>query len=298
MSKQDLINKKYMPLTQKDLDILLKAQKNEITEYNVYKNLSKITKEEHNKKILEKISQDELKHYGVFKSITNKEVTPYKLKIFFYSAISRFFGLTFGLRLMEGGEVMAQEYYNKIQSSYPQIKSVMEDEKIHEDSLIEMIDSKALQYTSAIILGLNDALVELSGALAGLTLALNDPRLIAITGTITGIAASMSMAASSYLQAKEENNKNPLKSAFYTGMTYFLTVIILVCPYLIFSIPVYSLIMMLGFVVLIIFTFNFYIAVAKNISFLKRFGEMVAISLGIATLNFFIGLAVQKYIGV
>jgi len=81
-------------------------------------------------------------------------------------------------------------------------------------------------------------------------------------------------------------------------MTYFLTVIILVCPYLIFSIPVYSLIMMLGFVVLIIFTFNFYIAVAKNISFLKRFGEMVAISLGIATLNFFIGLAVQKYIGV
>jgi len=193
MSKQDLINKKYMPLTQKDLDILLKAQKNEITEYNVYKNLSKITKEEHNKKILEKISQDELKHYGVFKSITNKEVTPYKLKIFFYSAISRFFGLTFGLRLMEGGEVMAQEYYNKIQSSYPQIKSVMEDEKIHEDSLIEMIDSKALQYTSAIILGLNDALVELSGALAGLTLALNDPRLIAITGTITGIAASMSM---------------------------------------------------------------------------------------------------------
>jgi len=287
-----------MELTQKELDVLLKAQKNEITEYNVYKNLSEIIKEDHNKKILEKISEDELKHYTIFKSITNIDISPSKTKIFFYSLISRLLGLTFGLRLMEGGEVLAQAYYEKINPLYPQIKTVMEDEKTHEDRLIEMIDSKALQYTSSIILGLNDALVELSGALAGLTLALNDPKLIAITGTITGIAASMSMAASSYLQAKEEEGgKNAVKSAIYTGLTYFITVIILVSPYLIFDTPIFSLIIMLSFVILIIFSFTFYVSVAKKISFAKRFFEMVAISLSIAIINFFIGLFVQKYIG-
>jgi len=285
-----------MELNKNQLDILLTAQKNEITEYHVYQNLSKITKGQHNKEILEKISKDELKHYGLFKTITNQEVSPSKWKIFFYSNISRLLGLTFGLRLMEGGEILAQAYYDNIKNAYPQIKEIMEDEKTHEDNLIEMIDSKALQYTSSIILGLNDALVELSGALAGLTLALNDAKLIAITGMITGIAASMSMAASSYLQAKEEDSKNALKSAIYTGITYFVTVLILVFPYLVLSTPIISLAIMLFFVVMIIFSFTFYVSVAKNLSFKKRFFEMVAISLSIAIVNFLIGLFVQKYI--
>lgn len=285
-----------MELTQKQLNVLLSAQKNEITEYHVYQNLSKITKSEHNKKILEKISQDEQKHYGLFKTITKQDISPSKLKIFFYSNISRLLGLTFGLRLMEEGEVLAQKTYDEIKNLYPQVKEIMEDEKTHEDSLIEMIDSKALQYTSSIILGLNDALVELSGALAGLTLALNDAKLIAITGMITGIAASMSMAASSYLQAKEEDSKNAIKSAIYTGITYFVTVLILVFPYLILSTPIISLAIMLCFVVIIIFSFTFYVSVAKNLSFKKRFMEMVSISLSIAVVNFLIGLFVQRYI--
>ena len=49
------------------------------------------------------------------------------------------------------------------------------------------------------VLGLNDALVELTGTLAGLTFALANARLVALAGIITGIAATLSMAASNYL---------------------------------------------------------------------------------------------------
>jgi VIT1/CCC1 family predicted Fe2+/Mn2+ transporter len=67
--------------------------------------------------------------------------------------------------------------------------------------------------------------------LAGLTLALNNAKIIAMVGLITGIAASMSMAVSNYLDAKEENNKNPLFSGYVTGLAYIFTVITLIFPF-------------------------------------------------------------------
>jgi VIT1/CCC1 family predicted Fe2+/Mn2+ transporter len=276
---------------------IIAAQQNEITEYHVYKNLATITKHKENKKILQKISQEELGHYNFFKTLTKQDFGPSKFKVFYYSMIARFFGLTFGLRLMENGEQNAQINYKEIKNVSPKMKQIMNDEKSHEDKLIDMIDSKGLQYTSAIILGLNDALVELTGALAGLTLALNDPTLIAIAGLITGIAASLSMAGSSYLAEREAGSKDALKSSIYTGIAYIATVLVLVAPFLIFSKPIISLGVTLCFVILIIFVFNFYIATAKNLSFKKRFFEMAAISLGVATLSFFIGMLANKYTG-
>lgn len=86
------------------------------------------------------------------------------------------------------------------------------------------------------VLGLNDALVELTGVLAGLTLALQNTRLVAMTGFITGIAASLSMSASEYLSAKsEEGPQDPLKASIYTGSAYVLTVLFLIFPYLLFT---------------------------------------------------------------
>ena len=51
-------------------------------------------------------------------------------------------------------------------------------------------------------------------------------------------------------------------------------------------------------VVLIIFVFNYYIAVAKGLEFKKRFLEMAAISLGVAVFSFVIGLLVKEFLGI
>ncbi|MFA5947401.1 MAG: VIT1/CCC1 transporter family protein [Candidatus Gracilibacteria bacterium] len=274
-----------------------RAQINEITEHYVYKNLAKIEKSSKNRELLEEIAKDELKHYNFLKELTEKEETPKKFIVFFYTNISRLFGRTFGLRLMEKGEELAQINYNEIAKISPKIKEIINDEEKHETYLIGLIDSKILGYVSSIVLGLNDALVELTGALAGFTLALKNPTIIAIAGLITGIAASLSMAASEYLSKQEEGDKNALRASIYTGMTYFITVLILITPFLLLKNPLISLAITLTFAIFIIFIFTFYVSIAKNISFKKKFTQMATISLGVAALNYLIGLLVNHFIG-
>jgi VIT1/CCC1 family predicted Fe2+/Mn2+ transporter len=152
---------------------------------------------------------------------------------------------------------------------------------------------------SSIVLGLNDALVELTGALAGLTLAFQNTRLVALTGLITGIAAALSMGGSEYLATKaEEGAKEPLKASLYTGVAYVIAVAILIMPFMTLSNIFAALGWTLANAILIILVFTYYTSVAKGYSFRRRFGEMAAISLGVAVISFFIGLAVRRFFGI
>jgi len=273
------------------------AQRNEITEHFIYEKLSQSTKDIHNKRILKRISKDELEHYNFWKKYTHEDIKPDRLKIWIYFVISKLLGITFGIKLMEMGEEQAQVTYEKVSESVPDAKWIVKEEDEHEKQLIDLIDEERLRYIGSMVLGLNDALVELTGALAGLTLVLQNTRLIAITGLITGIAASLSMAASEYLSTKtEESTRSPFKAAVYTGSVYVLTVLFLIFPYLLFT-NVYS---CLGFTILsaiiVIFIFTFYVSVAQDISLKKRFLEMALISLGIAALTFGIGFLIRVFL--
>ena len=86
----------------------------------------------------------------------------------------------------------------------PIAQHIAEEEEEHEKELIGLIDEERMKYTGAMVRGLSDALVELTGTLAGLTLSLLNTRLIAMVGLIIGIAASLSMAGSEYLATKSE----------------------------------------------------------------------------------------------
>ena len=200
---------------------------------------------------------------------------------------------------MEKGEESAQVTYEKISKYVPDAENIIKDEDEHEKKLIDLIDEERLKYVGSMVLGLNDALVELTGALAGLTLALQNTRLVAMAGLITGVAASLSMATSEYLSTKsEEDAKNPFKASVYTGTAYVLTVLFLIFPYLLLS----DLYFCLGFTILnaivVILIFTFYISVAKDLSFRKRFLEMVLISLGIAGLTFAIGFIIRVLLNI
>jgi VIT1/CCC1 family predicted Fe2+/Mn2+ transporter len=189
--------------------------------------------------------------------------------------------------------------YADLPAEIDQVKAIAKEEHEHENALLGMLDEERLRYIGSVVLGLNDALVELTGALAGLTLALQNTRLIALTGSITGIAAALSMAASEYLSTKTEAaTQQPLKAAFYTGTTYVMTVIFLIVPFLVLSNYYVSLACTLSTAVLIIALFNFYISVAMDHPFKKRFAEMATLSLGIAGLSFLIGLVLRVLLGV
>ncbi len=281
---------------------LYKAQRNEISEYWTYLWLANRATGAKNRKILESIALDEYQHYEIFKRLTEKEIPPRKMKVFFYKMVSLSLGLSFGLRLMERGEQVTQRVYSELRKQLPEMADILMDEQKHETEVLELIKEERIVYAGSIVLGLNDALVELTGALAGLTFALRDSRVIAMAGFITGVAASMSMAASEYLSASEEEvgekGRNPKKSALYTGVTYIITVLVLITPYLVFSEPYAALAGMVLLSVLIILAYNFYIATAKGGSMWRRFATMAAISLTIAAVSFLVGIAARELFGV
>ncbi len=288
-----------MEISEKILQKLIKIQRTEKTEYYVYSNLANQIKEKTNSEILNKIANDELGHFVFWKKYTQKEVNPNKLLIWFYTLIGKFLGLTFSIKLMEQAEEKAQKFYLEIVQQIPEAKKIIDDEENHENALISLIDEEKLKYAGAIVLGLNDALVELTGALAGLTFALQNTQIIALAGLITGIAASFSMSASSYLSTRAEGEgKNYLKSAVYTGIAYITTVLLLVFPYLIMVNPFVAMFATIAVAILVIFCFNYYISVAKGFSFKSRFFEMVLINLGVTLVTFLIGLAIREVLGV
>ena len=219
-----------------------------------------------------------------------------------YIFVSRLFGLSFGLKLMEKGEALISEAYGRLKDKFPEAGFMMADEQKHEKELLDILREERVEYAGSMVLGLNDALVELTGALTGLTFALQNGKIIAITGLITGIAASMSMAASSYLSSKEEvhqnENKNPIKSAFYTGIAYIITVGLLVLPYFAFKNLYLALGTMLTISILIIFGYTFYITTAKSLKFWRRFSEMAIISLTVAIISFGVGWFLRHFLGV
>jgi VIT1/CCC1 family predicted Fe2+/Mn2+ transporter len=286
-------------LNESILKKILKIQKTEQTEYFVYRNLAKKFNGTATADVLNRIANDELGHHNFWKKYTQQEVKPNKWVIWFYSFLGRFLGLTFSIKLMEKAEERAQNYYTQIVEAIPEAKKIIAEEETHENTLIGLIDEEKLKYAGAIVLGLNDALVELTGALAGLTFALQNTRIIALAGLITGIAASFSMSASSYLSARAEGEgKDHLKSAVYTGIAYIITVLLLVAPYLIITNPFFAMIITIAIAILIIFCFNYYISVAKDYSFKSRFLEMVLINLVVTGITFLIGLVIREIFGI
>lgn len=282
------------------MDPLLIEQKNELTSHLIYRMLSQNIRDSHNRAVLHQISEEELKHYQTLKALTGQDVRPDQLKITFFYMITRLFGLTFGIKLLEKGEESAVDAYSSLLAQYPQIAELVQDEETHEDRLIAMIDEEKLNYIGSIVLGLNDALVELTGALAGFTFAFQNTRLIAVTGLITGISASLSMASSEYLSTSQEtgDRDRALKSSLYTGLAYVLTVIILILPFLLLGNPFVSLGISLFAAVLIIFIFNYYISIAKDTPFKRRFLEMAFISLGVSGFSFLIAILVKTVFGI
>ena len=276
---------------------LLSAQRAEITEHFIYEKLSQSTKDPHNKGILKRISSDELEHHNVWKEYTGEDVKPDRLKIWMYYLISRILGLTFGIKLMERGEEQAQETYQEISKVVPAAKDIAREEDEHEKQLINLIDEERLKYTGDIVRGMNVALVELTGALAGLTLAIPNPRLILTAGLIIGIAMTLSLASTEYLATRTGGSiRSPFKAVVYAGFANIFTVLFLIFPYLIFANIYFSLGVMILNAIIVIFLFSFYISVAKDISFKKRFLEMSLISLGVAALAFGIGLLARIFL--
>jgi len=287
-------------ISQAALAIIKKMQQNELTESVIYEEIAKFAKGDENKNVLRRLAKEEKAHYEIWKKYTGIEMKPERAKILKYRLIARVFGFTFAVKLMENGEKGAQEEYELLMQEVKESVHIREQEEEHEEALLAMMDEERLQYVGSMVLGLNDALVELTGSLAGFTFAMQNTRLIALSGLIIGISATFSMASSEFLAARSEGRSDALKSCTYTGIAYLITVILLIAPYLILGSSMYipALICMLLIVILIIGGFTYYTSVAQSQPFGSRFLEMAGISISVAVISFFVGILAKHFLGV
>lgn len=287
-------------ISDKAMKIIKKMQQNEITESVIYEKIATFAKGEENKKVLMRLSKEEKAHYEIWKNCTECEMKPQRLKVFKYKLIARIFGFTFAVKLMENGEEAAQKEYELLFDEVPESVMIKEQEEEHEAALLNMLDEERLRYVGSMVLGMNDALVELTGSLAGFTFAMQNTRLIALSGLILGISATFSMASSEFLSARSEGRSDALKSCCYTGVAYLITVALLITPFIIFSSAQYLIALgaMMAIVILIIAGFTYYISVARGEKFGSKFLEMAVISVGVAVISFFVGIIAKQFLGV
>ncbi len=273
-------------------------QKSEITEHEIYKNLAKRVRGLKSRRILSQIADDEMRHYNVWKTYTRRDVAPNRIKVWLFTVISMVFGFTFAIKLMENSEKRAHLLYSRFPGSFKEVNGIIRDEEEHEQALQMLFDEERLQYAGSVIFTLNNALVELMGVLAGLTFLLQNSRAVALTASITGIAAALSIGASSYIAtASVPGRGNPLVAALSTGFAYILTVLLLIAPYFVFNDLVRSFGASLFVAVVVIGFFNYYISVVRLLSFKSRFLQMVTLSATVAAFSFLAGYLIRLAFG-
>lgn len=289
-----------MNISANSMNIVKRMQQNELTESVIYAEIAKFAKGEENKAALLRLSKEEKAHYEIWQKYTGLEMKPEKRKVLKYKLIARLLGFTFAVKLMENGEEHSQEEYQQLAQEIEESVLIRQQEEEHEKTLLSMLDEEILQYVGSMVLGLSDALVELTGSLAGFTFAMQNTRLIALSGLIIGISATFSMASSEFLSARSEGRNDALKSCCYTGAAYLVTVVLLILPYFILDNANYLLALgcMLVIVILIIAGFTYYTSVAQDEPFKSRFLEMSMISISVAVLSFVVGILAKQFLGV
>lgn len=283
---------------------LLELQRMEATEAEVYRRLAKMQPDPVNQSILNGIALEEERHEAVIAKMTGEEVKADGLRVMKQVVLAKLFGFTFSVKLMEGTEHDAAAEYRELG-----LYDIAEEEEAHEQNMIDMLDEERLRYSGSVVLGMSDALIELTGALAGLTFALQSLQLVALAGLVTGIAAAFSMGASEYLSSRAEKKaESAVKAAFFTWLSYLVTVFLLVGPYLVFQVDspdfhglephVQALMCTFAIGLLIVAVFNLYVSVVEEVSFRSRFLEMTGILGVVSLISYGIGIALRGMLGI
>ena len=277
---------------------ILRVQEKEITQRFIYEKLAAMAGNKKNAGMLREVAARERQQYEFWKRFSGREAKPRGIKVFIYVTMARALGLSFTLKLMENERHLAKASYARLKRIDHGVENIIKDGEKKEREILKLIEEEKLRYTDSIVLGLNDGLVELVGGLAGFTFALQDTKLIAVSGLIMGVAGSLSMAGSEYLSTTDKGDKSPAKASVYTGIAYITIVILLISPFLLLPNPFINLAITAAIAVLAIAVFNYYVSVAKEIPFRKRFLPMVSIGMGVAVFNFMLGLAIRIFFGI
>ena len=161
-----------------------------------------------------------------------------------------------------------------------------------------MVRKDKFNSAGAIVLGMHDALVSLTGLIAGLAVAMADRYVIILTAVIASVTASLSMGASNYLAVRTDGGRRAFISALYTGVAYMATCAVLIVPFFVFENRAVEMVLMFTIAVAEIFGFNYYLGRVNHRPYMRKFLEMLGVCAGVSVIAFLIGLGANKYLGI
>jgi len=256
----------------------------EFSDHTLYERLSKTVRADSPfAQVLRDLSATELRHYKFWSMyVPDQKPRLARLKLYWVLFLRRFLGLTFATRYLDRHEANVVKEYQGLERLIPQAdrtayQEMVADEKEHEKAFAHKVESSAIRYISFIVLGLADALVEISGIHAGSLGFYDRTEIAGLAGVIAGGAASLAMASAAFAQAKQGFQGSARLSAIYTGISYFVTAIFLALPYFLTSDMVVALGSSLTVAVVILAITTWYSTVIREKSFLRDFVEILAI---------------------
>ncbi len=256
----------------------------EFSDHTLYERLSKtVDADNPYAEVLKQLSATELRHYEFWrKYVPGEEPKLAKLKLYWTLFLRRFLGLTFATRYLDRHEANVVSEYEGLAGLIPEpdrpaFDEMVADEKEHEKAFAMKVESSAVRYISFVVLGLADALVEISGIHAGSLGFYDKTEIAGLAGVIAGGAASLAMASAAYAQAKQGFKGSAKLSATYTGISYFVTAIMLATPYFLTANMVLAMASSLAFAVVILAVTTWYSIVIQAKPFMKDFLEILLI---------------------
>ncbi len=285
-------------ISSRSRELLQRLQRQDHTDYLILQELAKHIDDPENHDVLERIAEERHARHEKWREITGEETEPNRPRVRLYALLAHVLGLTFAVKYMERDEERAHAIYEAVQDEVPEAERIVEEEEAHELELVDMLDEERLHYTSSIVLGLVEGIVNLIGHLSGLTLALRDTQMIGLTGLITGLAASFALLSSEYLSIETgENEQEPGKASLYSGGSSVLALVLLLLPFWFTENYFVAIAGSLGIAILMIAALSYYLSVTRELHFGRRFARMGGISLGVAALSFVVGIVVHEALG-
>lgn len=272
----------------------------EWSDYTLYDRLARTVKADSPfHKVLETLSATEQRHFEFWRKYVPEEKPKLgRLKLYWILFLRKFFGLTFATRYLDRHEANVVQIYQGLaqlipEADRPAFDAMVADEKDHERAFAMKVESSAVRYIAFVVLGLADALVEISGIHAGWLGLFEKTEIAGLAGIIAGGAASLAMASAAFAQAKQGFQGSARLSAVYTGVSYFITAVLLATPYFLTSNMLTALFSSLTLAVVILAVTTWYSIVIQQKFFLRDFVEILAILFATTIVVFALGYFVS-----
>jgi VIT1/CCC1 family predicted Fe2+/Mn2+ transporter len=302
----DELNLSDLPNAPSLLEVAKVGCTDEYNDYAVYKRLAgyRTPKDSKLSLALNRLAQTEYGHYEFWKKFIpdfQPKLNTWKVNLILL--LRTIFGVTFAVRYLERHESVVIDYYNSIANLIPQedkqfFETMLSDEQEHEKQFSEEVESSAVRYISFVVLGLADALVEITGIHAGSLGIYNSTQLAGLAGIIAGAAASLAMASAAFAQAKQGFSGSARLSAVYTGVSYFVTAVILASPYFLTRIMAEALSASLVLAVIIVALTTLYSSIISDKPFRRDFIEILSIMFGTTLVLYVLGYVIRVTVGI